>query len=89
MTKPAKLFSGGGGLAGTARDYLRFCQMLLNGGELDGARILKASTVKRMTTDALEPGTRFTGVQGQFVGPLLGTSWGLGFPHSRQSGLPA
>jgi CubicO group peptidase (beta-lactamase class C family) len=79
MTKPAKLFSGGGGLVGTARDYLRFCQMLLNGGELDGARILKASTIKQMTTDALEPGTRFSGVQGQFVGPLLGTSWGLGF----------
>jgi CubicO group peptidase (beta-lactamase class C family) len=79
LTKPAKLFSGGGGLAGTAGDYLRFCQMLLNGGELDGVRILKASTVKQMTTDALEPGTRFTGVQEQFVGPLFGTSWGLGF----------
>ena len=39
-TQP-KLLSGGGGLVGTARDYLRFCQMLLNGGELDGVRILK------------------------------------------------
>jgi CubicO group peptidase (beta-lactamase class C family) len=79
VAKPTTLFMGGGGLSGTAGDYLRFCQMLLNGGELDGVRILKGGTVKQMTTDALEPGTRFTGVQGQFVGPLLGTSWGLGF----------
>ena len=41
VDKPAKLFSGGGGLVSTAPDYLRFCQMLLNGGELDGARVLK------------------------------------------------
>ena len=36
VTKPTTLFSGGGGLVSTAADYLRFCQMLLNGGELDG-----------------------------------------------------
>ena len=40
ITKPTTLFMGGGGLASTAPDYLRFCQMLLNGGELDGVRIL-------------------------------------------------
>jgi len=40
VTKPTTLFSGGGGLVSTAVDYLRFCQMLLNGGELDGVRIL-------------------------------------------------
>ena len=40
VTKPTTLFSGGGGLVSTAADYLRFCQMLLNGGELDGARVL-------------------------------------------------
>jgi CubicO group peptidase (beta-lactamase class C family) len=79
VTKPAKLFSGGGGLVSTAPDYLRFCQMLLNGGELGGVRILKPQTVRQMTTDALPPGTRFAGVQGAFVGPLVGTSWGLGF----------
>ncbi len=38
--------SGGGGLVSTAADYLRFCQMLLNGGELDGKRILKSDTVE-------------------------------------------
>ena len=51
-TKP-KLHSGGGGCVGTARDYLRFCQMLLNGGELDGVRILKTETVAEMTKNQL------------------------------------
>jgi CubicO group peptidase (beta-lactamase class C family) len=79
VTKPAKLFSGGGGLVSTAPDYLRFCQMLLNGGELDGVRILSAKTVQQMTTNALPPDMRFAGVNGQFVGPRVGTGWGLGF----------
>ena len=39
---------GGGGLVSTAPDYMRFCQMLLNNGELEGVRILKAETVERM-----------------------------------------
>ena len=39
---------GGGGLVSTASDYMRFCQMLLNGGELDGVRILKKETVELM-----------------------------------------
>jgi len=79
VTKPAKLFSGGGGLVSTAPDYLRFCQMLLNGGELYGARILAVNTVRQMTTDALPPGVRFAGATSEFVGPQVGTSWGLGF----------
>ncbi|MGD8831009.1 MAG: serine hydrolase domain-containing protein [Pseudomonadales bacterium] len=45
--------SGGGGLVSTARDYLRFCQMMLNGGELDGVRILSPKTVELMTTNNL------------------------------------
>src|SRR5258706_14980812 len=40
ISKPTGLFSGGGGLVSTAPDYLRFCEMLLNGGTLDGVRIL-------------------------------------------------
>ena len=51
-TKP-KLLSGGGGLVSTAMDYLRFCQMLLNGGELDGARVLEPETVRLMHTNQL------------------------------------
>lgn len=46
--KPVKFFSGGGGLVSTAMDYMRFCQMLLNGGELDGVRILAPLTVELM-----------------------------------------
>ena len=79
VTRPTKLFSGGGVLVSTAPDYLRFCQMLLNGGELDGARILAADTVRRMTTNALPDDVRFAGVLGQYVGPRVGTGWGLGF----------
>jgi len=69
VTKPTTLFSGGGGLVSTAADYLRFCQMVLNGGELDGARILSPSTVRRMTTNALPPEIRFAN----------GSTFGLGF----------
>lgn len=52
-TKPAFL-SGGGGLVSTADDYLRFCQMMLNKGELDGVRILKPETVAQMTENQLD-----------------------------------
>ncbi len=45
--------SGGGGLVSTARDYLRFSQMMLNGGELDGVRILSPKTVELITTNHL------------------------------------
>jgi CubicO group peptidase (beta-lactamase class C family) len=52
LKSPAFL-SGGGGLVSTARDYARFCQMLLNGGELEGTRLLKAETVAEMTKNQL------------------------------------
>ncbi len=45
--------SGGGGLCSTISDYARFCQMMLNGGELDGVRLLSRKTVELMTTDHL------------------------------------
>ncbi len=54
FTKPPSMDSGGGGSVSTAMDYARFCQMMLNGGELDGVRILKPETVQLMETDALE-----------------------------------
>ena len=47
----SRWFSGGGGLVSTTRDYLRFCQMLLNGGVLDGKRILSRKTVDLMAID--------------------------------------
>src|SRR5216684_972850 len=77
VTKPAKLFSGGGGLVSTAPDYLRFCQMLLNDGELDGVRLLSPQAVKEMTTNALPHGIRIFG--GEEVGARAGTTFGLGF----------
>lgn len=53
ITKPPAMASGGGGLVSTNADYARFAQMLLNGGTLDGKRILKPETVKLMRTNAL------------------------------------
>jgi CubicO group peptidase (beta-lactamase class C family) len=79
VTTPTRLFSGGGGLVSTAADYLRFGLMLLNRGELDGVRILSPATVQRMTTNALPPGIRFAGYSSGSVGPLGGSTWGLGF----------
>jgi CubicO group peptidase (beta-lactamase class C family) len=52
--KPA-LPSGGGGLVSTATDYMRFCQMLLNGGQLGGVRLLAPRTVELMRTNVLAP----------------------------------
>jgi CubicO group peptidase (beta-lactamase class C family) len=76
VSKPTTLFSGGGGLVSTAADYLRFCQMLLNGGELDGVRILLPATVRRMSTSSLPPGIRFAGFNSGYVGPRGG--WAVG-----------
>jgi CubicO group peptidase (beta-lactamase class C family) len=53
VTSPPGLPSGGGGLYGTAADYFRFAQMLLNGGELDGKRVLKKTSVDMMRTNVL------------------------------------
>ena len=53
---PPTRISGGGGLVSTAPDYARFAQMLMNGGELDGARILGRKTVELMTVDHLPEG---------------------------------
>ena len=52
---PRKLTPGGFGLVGPIDDYMRFARMLLGQGQLDGARILKAETVKLMSTDQLDP----------------------------------
>jgi CubicO group peptidase (beta-lactamase class C family) len=54
--EPPTFFSGSGGLVSTLPDYLRFCQMLLNGGELDGVRILGRKTVELMSLNHLPGG---------------------------------
>ena len=65
--------SGGGGLVGTAMDYLRFSQMLLNGGELDGVRILAPLTIELMHRNQLPEG------MGNGILGAGGTSFGLDF----------
>ncbi|NQT03428.1 MAG: beta-lactamase family protein [Planctomycetes bacterium] len=65
----ANLFSGGGGLVSTARDYLRFSQMLLNKGQLDGRRLLRSETVEMMTSNQLPDSVK----RGE------GEGFGLGF----------
>lgn len=57
LKKPS-LLSGGGGLVSTARDYLRFCQMLLNKGQLDSERLLRPETVEMMTKNQLPDSVR-------------------------------
>ena len=55
FTKPPLLESGGGGGVSTIDDYARFCQMILNHGELDGVRVLSPASVAQIETNALEP----------------------------------
>ena len=66
---PRKSFSGGAGLLSTAEDYARFLSMMLNGGELDGKRILSRKSVELMTADHLR-GVAYSGA---------GQGFGLGF----------
>jgi CubicO group peptidase (beta-lactamase class C family) len=79
-TRPRKYFSGAGGLVSTAADYYRFCSMLLNGGELDGVRILSPRTLELMTLNHL-PGGRdlATLAQGPSETAREGIGFGLGF----------
>jgi CubicO group peptidase (beta-lactamase class C family) len=74
---PRKNFSGGAGLLSTATDYARFLQMLLNGGELDGSRVLGRKTVELMTTSHL----------GENVSYNPGQGFGLGFSVLEDLGL--
>jgi CubicO group peptidase (beta-lactamase class C family) len=81
--KLPKIEMGGSGLVGTAADYLRFAQMLANGGELDGVRILGSRTVDLMMMDHLSPEMRPDPLSSLFSGGLFSGSghrtWGLGF----------
>jgi CubicO group peptidase (beta-lactamase class C family) len=73
-------FSGAGGIVSTASDYYRFCSMLLNGGELNGERILGPRTLKLMTLNHL-PGGKDLATVGQLAGETSreGIGFGLGF----------
>lgn len=74
-------YSGGGGLVSTTRDYLRFCQMLLNGGELDGVSILSPKTIELMTRDHVR------GIRRASRTLSAGYGFGLGFAvHTDRAG---
>ena len=70
VTVAPKNDAGGAGSASTTGDYARFCQMLLNGGQLDGTRLLSPTTVAFMTSDHLGP---------MKIVPLGGVGTGYGF----------
>ncbi len=73
--------SGGGGLASTTHDYMRFCEMLRRGGELDGRRILGPRTIALMTRNHLRDGLDLTqmAVGGFSETTYEGVGFGLGF----------
>ena len=89
--RPARWLSGGGGLLSTAADYARFGRMLLNGGELDGIRVLARKTVQLMlrnhlpATLAYGPHTGDLGVAAPL--PQLGQGYGLGIGVRCDAGL--
>jgi CubicO group peptidase (beta-lactamase class C family) len=87
VSAPPKNDSGGAGAVSTASDYLRFCEMLLEGGQLEGARVLSRTTVDLMTSDHL--GTRIaTPVNpGEFLIGTPGYTFGLGFAVRQGPGI--
>ncbi len=79
--KEPTFFSGGGGLTGTTHDYLRFCEMVRHGGELDGARVLGPRTIELMHRNHLKDGKDLTadGDRGFSETANEGVGFGLGF----------
>lgn len=88
VSAPPKNDSGGAGAVSTTSDYLRFAQMLLNGGSLDGARVLSPTTIRLMASDhlgdrksnPLTPG-------GLLLGTPEGYTFGLGFLVREKQGM--
>jgi CubicO group peptidase (beta-lactamase class C family) len=78
---PPTMFSGGGGLVSTAADYMRFSNMLLNGGELEGARILAPKTIRLMASNHLPGGKDLTEMSISLFSESTnaGVGFGLGF----------
>ena len=76
---PVRLHSGGGGLTSTAGDYWRFAQMMLNGGELDGRRIINPDTVSLMTQNHVPEKLLPMSFNGIAPGEFSGYGFGLGY----------
>jgi CubicO group peptidase (beta-lactamase class C family) len=81
LEKPV-MESGGGGLVSTTMDYARFCQMLLNGGVLDGNRLIGRKTLELMASDHLGPN-----VKADSILMPAGHGFGLGFAVRTSQGL--
>ena len=81
LNEPGAFDSGGGGLIGTIADYHRFSTMLLNGGELDGARIVSPKTIRLMRTNHLPNNADLTEMSSSLFSEAnnAGTGFGLGF----------
>ena len=89
-TRTTRWISGGGGLLSTAADYARFCRMMLDGGVLDGIRLVSRDTIEHMTRNQLPEGLRW-GPQSAELGlvaplPELGQGYGLGLGVRLASG---
>ena len=79
--KPPTLLSGGGGMVSTLADYHRFCRMLLDGGALDGERVLGRKTIELMTANHLPGGQDLTQMSRGLFSEVenAGVGFGLGF----------
>ena len=91
VSKEPKNDSGGAGAVSTAADYLRFSQMLLNGGQLDGTRILSRTIVALMTSDHLGSRIATPFGPGELLLGTPGYTFGLGFavrPGDGIAGVP-
>jgi CubicO group peptidase (beta-lactamase class C family) len=77
-------------MVSTTLDYARFCQFWLNGGELDGIRLVSRKTVELMTADHLPPGTKMgpdmVRFQALLPSPSMGQGFGLGFAVRNETG---
>jgi CubicO group peptidase (beta-lactamase class C family) len=82
VKEPMVFLAGGHGLSSTAGDYLRFCQMMLNGGELEGIRLLSPKTVRYMSSNHIHDGIS----KGVFYIPGPGYGFGLGFATRSENG---
>lgn len=91
-TKP-NLLSGGIGMSSTAKDYARFCQMLLNKGQLEGTRVLSRKSVELMTSNHLPPGVQAVKVPSSWANFVprfeSGLGFGLGFAVRTEQGRGA
>lgn len=79
--------SGGAGGVSTAGDYLRYCQAMLNGGQLDGARVLSRTTVNLMASDHLGSAINTTVNPGMLLLGTPGYTFGLGFLVRQGDGI--